>query len=111
MSDVDGLRRANGELVRENQRLESLVGADVARENRTLRYFNKQLGKQLGRAGETIHRLRAEIALLRSMGGINAGDYQRLLEQKRAAEAENARLRDKLAGAELANEVAQRAGV
>lgn len=50
-------------------------------ELRTLRRKAKELGRQLGKAGDTIHRLRADIALLRSKDNSLIGTMY--LEQRR----------------------------
>ncbi len=56
---------------------------DAHREVRTLKWRIKLLGKQLGRAGQTIHELRNRCAALSLAITVNPGDYQRLLEQNR----------------------------
>lgn len=66
------------------------------REIRTLKWQVRQLGKQLGRAGATIHQLRGANAALREMAARSPGEYDRLFAQLRAAQVENRRLRDKL---------------
>lgn len=66
------------------------------REIRTLKWRVRQLGKQLGRAGTTIHQLRGANAALRETVEHPPGEYQRLFAQLRAAQIENRRLREKL---------------
>lgn len=74
----------------------------LRRENRTLQWKAKNLGRQLGKAGQTIYELRCEIALLRGAVTYRPGDIARLLAQLRAAEARIERLQEKLATAEVA---------
>ena len=68
----------------------------LKRENRTLAWKVKNLGKQLGRAGETIYRLRNENAALRQGLQLRPGDYERLYQQHLLALRENERLRTEL---------------
>lgn len=78
-----------------------LTRDELVREIRTLRYRQKQLGKDLGRAGATIFALRNELAAIREVRGqISPGDYRRLLNEKRSVDTENRRLREKLAAKE-----------
>lgn len=52
---------------------------DENREMRTLRWRNKQLGKQLGKAGQRIHELRCALAECREINGkIARGDLRDL---------------------------------
>lgn len=68
----------------------------LKREVRTLAWKVKNLGKQLGRAGETIYRLRNENAALRQGLQVAPGDYERLYQQHLLALRENRRLRAEL---------------
>jgi len=68
----------------------------LKRENRTLAWKVKNLGKQLGRAGETIYRLRNENAALRAGLQLTPGDYTRLYQQHLLALRENDRLHKEL---------------
>lgn len=65
----------------------------LRRENRTLLWQVKQLGKQLGKQGDTIFRLRNEAAALRLASLLTPGDYHRMLTQLRESQAETQRLR------------------
>ena len=56
---------------------------DAHREVRTLKWKLKLLGKQLGKAGQTIHELRNSNAALRLAVTVHPGDYERLLQQNR----------------------------
>lgn len=69
----------------------------LRRENRTLRWQVKQLGKQLGKQGRRIYELRNETTSLRMAVLVNPGDVRRLMAQLREVKAENAQLREKLA--------------
>lgn len=51
-------------------------------EIRTLRYQNKQLAKQLGRAGQRIHQLRCQLAESREINGKIARGHVRGLERE-----------------------------
>jgi predicted RNase H-like nuclease (RuvC/YqgF family) len=53
-------------------------------EVRELRWKVKQLGRQLGKAGDTIHTLRAELAQARAFLLLGPGTYERTLVQLRA---------------------------
>lgn len=85
-------------------------------EVRTLRWRNKQLGKQLGKAGQKIHELRCQLAEVREINGkIGRGllrDLERQAENDREtivelrillerADERNAELRDKLQASEV----------
>jgi len=70
---------------------------ELKRENRTLRWKFKSICKQNGKQGQAIFDLRNEVAALRNTSGQRSiGDYRRLLQQLRASEEENRRLREKL---------------
>lgn len=85
----------------EQKHLETQTVEDLARSVRNLQWKVKNLGKQNGRQGQVIHDLRnANDALRASESHRSLGSYRGLLAQLRASEAENARLREKLAGQE-----------
>lgn len=69
---------------------------DQGREVRTLKWQNKQLGKQLGKAGAQIFALRNENAALREAVQWGPGDRARLYNEVRELSVENRRLREKL---------------
>lgn len=83
---------------------DSPTNNELLRENRTLRWKAKQLGKQLGRQGQTIFRLRNEIAALRSVIAVKPGDLERLFDSSRELRVEGQRLRDQ--NAELQKQLA-----
>lgn len=79
----------------------------LRQENRTLRWKAKGLGKQLGKQGQTIFRLRNEVAALREAITVSPGTIQRLIASTQELVvlnddlvAENLRLREKLAAKE-----------
>jgi predicted RNase H-like nuclease (RuvC/YqgF family) len=62
-------------------------------EIRKLRWQNRQLGKQLGKAGATIHQLRGELAEVREINGkIARGEVRDLERSVVTLITENARL-------------------
>lgn len=69
-------------------------------ENRTLRWKAKQLGKQLGKQGQTIFQLRNENAALRDALSVSPGEMHRLVARVRELVLENCELREKLAAKE-----------
>jgi predicted nuclease with TOPRIM domain len=66
---------------------------ELSRENRTLRWKLKSLGKQCGKQGQRIFELRNENAALREGREVKMGDYLNLLRSYRAATKEIRRLR------------------
>lgn len=74
--------------------------ADFKRENRTLRWQNKNLGKQLGKAGSTIFELRNLVAAIRQGLLVTPGDYTRLLNQSREQAIRIQELEEKAAASE-----------
>jgi hypothetical protein len=75
--------------------------ATLKAEVRTLKWKLKSICKQNGKQGQTIFDLRNQVDALRATAGERSiGDYRRLLQQLRASEEENRRLREKLAAKE-----------
>jgi hypothetical protein len=72
------------ERYRKMARAAAVVG--TTHEVRTLRRKAKDLGRQLGRAGERVHILRCEVDSLRAMIRIDPRAYHVNLERMRAAE-------------------------
>lgn len=78
------------------------IQTDAHRQVRTLKWRVKQLGKQLGKAGQTIHELRGANAALRMIANYSPGDWERVLNTNRrlaqdllTAQVELAALREK----------------
>jgi predicted RNase H-like nuclease (RuvC/YqgF family) len=65
-------------------------------EVRELRWKVKQLGRQLGKAGDTIHTLRAELAQARAIQWITPGSYDRLVAQLHASNRDVDELEERL---------------
>lgn len=61
---------------------------DDNHELRDLRWRNKQLGKQLGKAGAKIHELRSELAEVREINGKIVRNHVRGLERQVEADTE-----------------------
>lgn len=78
--------------------------ANDTHEVRDLKYKIKQLGKQCGKQGQTIHHLRGEVAALRRLVNISPGDLERIMAgnagmraESKSLRAENEKLRRELA--------------
>lgn len=67
-------------------------------ELRTWRWTAKNLGKQLGKAGDKIHQLRGELAAARIVAGVDGRGYFNNLERMRAADTEVLELRARVNG-------------
>lgn len=73
----------------------------LLRENRTLRWKIKLLGKQTGKQGTRIYELRNENAALRAGLLVSPGDRERLFAQLREVQADNQRLCDMLSSVKV----------
>jgi hypothetical protein len=77
--------------------LSGLTKKEVKDQLRTALWRLGLANRQMGKQGATIYQLRTENAALREGLTFNPGDRARLLDQLHAAEAENQRLKEKLA--------------